>query len=66
MTDTIADIDGIGTPKSFAEKAQNVIDASGITRNLWQPGALMLSLRSATNQAEGSLTRLPSILGHYS
>ena len=61
MTDTIADIDGIGSPKTAAEKARDVIDASGITRNL---GARSFdaTLKAASSQAKEASKSAGSLL----
>ena len=61
MTDTIADIDGIGAPKTAAEKARDVIDASGITRNLGSR-SFDAVLRTATNQAKEASRSTGSLL----
>lgn len=61
MTDTIADIDGIGKAETIADKAQKAIEATGITRNL---GARSFDavLRTATNQAKEASRSTGSLL----
>jgi hypothetical protein len=61
MTDTIADIDGIGKAETVADKAQKAIEATGITRNL---GARSFDavLRTATNQAKEANKSASSLL----
>ena len=61
MTDTIADIDGIGKAETVADKAQKAIEATGITRNL---GARSFDavLRTATNQAKEASRSTGSLL----
>ena len=51
MAETIADIDGIGTPDTLAYKARKVVEASGVTKNLGSR-SFDAVLRAATNEAK--------------
>ena len=61
MTDTIADLDGIGKAETVADKAQKAIEATGITRNL---GARSFdaTLKAASSQAKEASKSAGSLL----
>ncbi len=59
--ETIADIDGIGAPKTAAEKVRDVIDASGVTKNI-ASRSFDATLRAAANQAKEASRSTGSLL----
>ena len=61
MTDTIADIDGIGRPETATEKAQKFVEASGITKNIGSR-SFDAVLRAASNDAKEASRSTGSLL----
>lgn len=61
MTNTIADLDGIGRPDTLADKAQKALEITGITKNLGSR-SFDAVLREASNQAKESSRTVGNLL----